>query len=79
MTLEVGQVKWFNDAKGFGFIIRDSGEDVFVHYSVIEGTGYRSLYEGQKVEFECTEGPKGLLAQKVVRISDKPKTADITI
>lgn len=73
MSVEVGRVKWFNDAKGFGFIIRNTGEDVFVHYSVIEGNGYRSLYEGQEVEFECTQGPKGLLAQKVLKLSDKNK------
>ncbi len=76
MSVEVGQVKWFNDAKGFGFIIRESGEDVFVHYSVIEGTGYRSLYEGQEVEFECTQGPKGLLAQKVIKVADAAKSAE---
>lgn len=74
MSVEVGQVKWFNDAKGFGFIVRNTGEDVFVHYSVIEGTGYRSLYEGQEVEFECTAGPKGLLAQKVVKLADKNRS-----
>lgn len=68
---ELGKVKWFNDAKGYGFILRDTGEDVFVHYSVIEGKGYRSLYEGQEVEFEFTAGPKGLLAQRVIKI-EKP-------
>jgi len=71
--MELGQVKWFNDAKGFGFIKRSSGEDVFVHYSVIEGTGYRSLYEGQEVEFECVAGPKGLLAQKVLKMGEREK------
>ena len=65
--MEKGKVKWFNDIKGFGFILRESGEDVFVHYSVIEGSGYRSIYEGQTVEFECVRGPKGLLASKVVK------------
>ena len=75
--MEVGKVKWFNDAKGFGFIIRSSGEDVFVHYTAIEGDGFRSLYEGQEVEFECTQGPKGLLAKKVVR-TDKKKTVTET-
>jgi CspA family cold shock protein len=65
---ELGKVKWFNDAKGYGFILRSTGEDVFVHYSVIEGKGYRSLYEGQEVEFEYTEGPKGLLAQRVIKL-----------
>ncbi len=65
---EVGTVKWFNDVKGFGFIKRNTGEDVFVHYSVIEGKGYRFLYEGQKVEFEFDRGPKGLWAKNVRRI-----------
>jgi CspA family cold shock protein len=60
-----GQVKWFNDLKGFGFITQDSGEDVFVHYSAIEGDGFRTLIEGQPVEFDVSEGPKGLQASKV--------------
>jgi len=63
---ETGTVKWFNSTKGFGFISRDSGDDVFVHYSAIRGEGYRSLEEGQKVEFEVTEGQKGPQAQDVV-------------
>ncbi len=64
-SMEVGKVKWFNDAKGYGFIIRNTGEDVFVHYSAIEGDGFRTLKEGQLVEFECVRGPKGLLAKRV--------------
>ena len=56
---ENGTVKWFNDAKGYGFISRDSGEDVFVHFSSIEGEGYRSLSEGQLVEFAVEQGAKG--------------------
>jgi CspA family cold shock protein len=60
-----GRVKWFNDKKGYGFIERDEGDDVFVHYSAIEGEGFRTLYEGQEVEFEITEGPKGPQASKV--------------
>jgi len=60
-----GQVKWFNDLKGFGFITQEGGEDVFVHYSAIEGDGFRTLIEGQPVEFEVSEGPKGLQASKV--------------
>ena len=58
-------MKWFDDAKGFGFIQRESGEDVFVHHSVIESNGFRSLAEGQRVEFKVTKGPKGLQAQEV--------------
>ena len=62
---EEGTVKWFNDAKGYGFISRDIGEDVFVHYSAIEGDGFRSLPEGQRVEFSVEQGPKGLQATHV--------------
>jgi CspA family cold shock protein len=64
-----GVVKWFNSEKGFGFITQDDGPDLFVHYSAIQGSGYRSLEEGEKVEFEVTQGPKGLLASNVVRLS----------
>lgn len=63
-----GKVKWFNDAKGFGFIERESGEDVFVHYSQIEGKGFKSLTEGQDVEFEVVSGQKGPAAAKVVKV-----------
>jgi CspA family cold shock protein len=62
---ESGVVKWFNDSKGYGFIQRDSGGDVFVHYSNILGVGFRSLTEGQKVEFEIEEGEKGPQARNV--------------
>jgi len=62
---ENGTVKWFNDAKGYGFIQRESGSDVFVHYSTILGEGFRSLSEGQKVEFEVEEGLKGSQAKNV--------------
>jgi cold shock protein len=64
---ENGVVKWFNGAKGYGFIQRASGEDVFVHFSAIQADGYRSLNEGESVEFECQQGPKGLSAVNVVR------------
>ncbi|AHY58508.1 MULTISPECIES: cold-shock protein [Gammaproteobacteria] len=62
---EKGTVKWFNDAKGFGFISRESGEDVFVHFRAIESQGFKSLKEGQAVEFEVVTGQKGLQADKV--------------
>jgi CspA family cold shock protein len=62
---EQGTVKWFNASKGFGFIQRQSGEDVFVHFSAIQGEGYKSLNEGQAVEFEVRKGPKGLQAENV--------------
>jgi cold shock protein len=64
---EQGSVKWFNAAKGYGFIRRESGEDVFVHYSAIQGEGYRSLEEGERVSFEVQKGPKGLQATNVER------------
>ena len=62
---EAGTVKWFNAAKGYGFIQRQSGEDVFVHFSAIQSEGYKSLNEGQSVEFEVSQGPKGLQAEDV--------------
>jgi cold shock protein len=63
-----GKVKWFNDQKGFGFITPESGKDVFVHHSEIQGQGHRTLVEGQEVEFEITQGPKGEQAKNVVKI-----------
>ena len=65
---ETGKVKWFNDSKGFGFITRESGPDVFVHHSAIQGDGFRSLAEDQEVEFEVVQGPKGAQAQNVVKL-----------
>ncbi len=62
-----GTVKWFNDSKGYGFIAQPDGEDVFVHFSVIEGEGFRTLTEGQEVEFELSESEKGLQAAVVIR------------
>ncbi len=64
-----GRVKWFNNSKGYGFIGRDDGADVFVHYSAIAGDGYRSLQEGDTVEFEIVQGQKGPQASNVVKIS----------
>ncbi len=63
--MTVGTVKWFNAEKGYGFIAPESGEDVFVHFSAIQSTGYRSLDEGQAVEFDVTQGPKGSQAANV--------------
>jgi CspA family cold shock protein len=63
--METGTVKWFNDAKGFGFISRENGEDVFVHYSAIQSGGFRSLQEGQRVQFNVTRGNKGFQAENV--------------
>jgi CspA family cold shock protein len=68
MVREKGVVKWFNPAKGYGFIQRASGEDVFVHFSAIQMDGYRSLDEGTEVEFDVKQGPKGLQAENVSRL-----------
>ena len=65
---EQGTVKWFNDAKGYGFIAREQGEDVFVHFRAIRGDGYRTLDQGQRVEFEVTQSEKGLQANDVAAL-----------
>ena len=65
---EQGTVKWFNNDKGFGFISRNSGDDVFVHHSTIQGEGFKSLNEGDNVEFEVISGPKGFQAQNVIKL-----------
>ena len=68
MSKEQGVVKWFNNEKGYGFIRRDSGDDVFVHHSAIQASGFKSLNEGDNVEFNVAKGPKGLQAQDVVKL-----------
>ena len=65
--MPAGTVKWFNDAKGFGFITQEGGDDVFVHFSAIQGEGFKTLQEGDSVTFEITEGPKGLQASNVMK------------
>ncbi len=71
-----GVVKWFNDGKGYGFITPDEGEkDCFVHYSAIQGSGFRSLKEGERVEFEMVQGEKGPAAENVVMLSEQPQQA----
>ena len=68
--LSVGKVKWFNSKKGYGFIKADDGEkDIFVHYTSIKGDGFKALTEGEEVQFELTEGPKGLQAQNVLKLN----------
>ena len=70
--MATGTVKWFNSEKGYGFISQESGPDVFVHFSAIEGNGYRNLEENEKVEFEVNQGPKGLQAANVRRLGAQP-------
>lgn len=69
--MPVGVVKWFDCKKGFGFLLDEQGNDVFVHYTVIEGDGFRRLRDGEQVEYEIEKGPKGLLAVKVRRLADQ--------
>jgi len=68
MEKEQGKVKWFNNAKGYGFIQRESGDDVFVHHSAIQATGFKSLNEWDSVEFTVTKGPKGFQAENVTKV-----------
>jgi len=66
--METGTVKWFNPSKGYGFISREEGDDVFAHYNAIEGDGYKTLDEGDQVQFEIGQGPKGLQAIKITKL-----------
>lgn len=66
--MQTGKVKWFNDSKGFGFLEQDNGDDVFVHFSAIQSNGFKSLVEGDTVQFEVASGPKGLQASNVTRV-----------
>jgi cold shock protein len=70
MSTITGKVKWFNDSKGFGFIERESGPDIFAHYSAIQGSGFKSLNEGQKVEFTITDGDKEPQAENITKVED---------
>jgi CspA family cold shock protein len=69
LSLATGTVKWFNDQKGYGFITQDTGDDVFVHYSGIDGAGFRTLTEGERVQFEVVPGPKGPQAKSVKKLN----------
>ena len=73
--MPVGSVKWYDCRKGFGFILDGYGNDVFVHYTVIEGDGFRRLFDGEQVEYDVAKGPKGLLASRVKRLSPDPRHA----
>ncbi len=75
-SVHKGVVKWFNNAKGFGFIEHENGKDVFVHFSVIQDDGYKSLKDGEEVQYEITEGPKGFHATKVVRVNQPAAEGD---
>ncbi|MBI4456135.1 MAG: cold shock domain-containing protein [Acidobacteria bacterium] len=70
MAREKGKVKWFNNTKGYGFIEREQGGDIFVHHTAIQATGFRSLEEGEAVQFDVVEGPKGLQAANVTKLQD---------
>lgn len=67
---ETGQVKWFNEKKGFGFILNSEGQDIFVHYKDIQGTGFKTLHENEKVSYVVDKGPKGLKAQDVIVMTE---------
>ncbi|MHB9031065.1 MAG: cold-shock protein [Candidatus Latescibacterota bacterium] len=71
--MAVGKVKWFNEVKGYGFVTMEGGQDVFVHYSAIKGSGFRTLTENEDVEFEVNDGPKGPQAVNVIRVTKAPE------
>lgn len=75
MSRESGTVKWFSNPKGYGFISLDDGREIFVHYTAIEGTGYRSLEEGEVVEFEVVDSDRGLKAENVTRVGEEEEAA----
>ena len=75
--MSTGTVKWFDSKKGFGFIVGDEGEDIFVHFSVIQGDGFRSLKDGEPVEYEVERGNKGLLAKSVRRLASAPQKEQV--
>jgi CspA family cold shock protein len=75
--MPTGTVKWFDSKKGFGFLVNAEGKDVFIHFSSIEGEGFRSLKDGEKVEYEETSGDKGLSAKNVKRLEARPKPAKV--
>jgi len=75
--MPIGIVKWFDSKKGFGFLLNEGGQDVFVHFSSIEGDGFRALKDGEKVEYSEITGPKGLSAAAVKRLAARPKPANV--
>ncbi len=77
--MATGTVKWFDSKKGFGFIVNENGKDVFVHFSVIDGDGFRSLKDGETVEYEEIKGEKGLSAKTVRRIAEDASTAKVAV
>lgn len=76
MSRITGTVKWFNNTKGYGFIAQSTGADVFVHYSSIQEKGYRTLREGEEVEFDVKQGPRGPQAEQVTRLEQEPQSAE---
>jgi len=77
--MPTGTVKWFDCKKGFGFVLNDNGQDVFVHFTVIEGEGFRSLKDGEVIEYDEIESPKGLLARAVKRLAAKPIMSTVSV